>query len=327
MTSVEPTKERMLPVPHPIACLAPMDGITDTAYRQIVRRLNPAVVLFSEFTNVNGILHSDEVRQRLNFEPFERPFIIQVFGNEPPLFAKIARDLQDAAIDGIDINMGCPSKRIVQANTGGSLMKDADLACRIVDATARSTSLPVSVKTRLGWSDAGSLLGFVRRLVDAGAQMVTVHGRTYQQKFKGSADWEPIYELRQGVAIPVIGNGDLTGRDQALGRLKNLDGYMIGRAAIGNPWVFWSDQARQSVTFGDKIEVMLQHFHLLRRYQEERRALIEFRKHISGYINGFNGAKACRLSLMSSRDTKTFIERALSLLETAPATVETAEIS
>ncbi len=290
-----------------------MDGITDLAYRRIVRELNPDVVLFSEFTSVNGLEHSEAVRNRLSFDADELPFFIQIFGNEPDLFAKAVKRFENTGITGIDINMGCPSKKIVQANTGGSLMKERDLACRIVEACCGATDLPVTVKTRLGWTDSAQLVGFVQALIDAGTQMVSIHGRTYRQRFKGQADWEDIYSLKDKVSIPVVGNGDLKGREEALSKLKNLDGYMIGRAAIGNPWVFWPQERIESIAFRDKIDVMLRHYQLLRSYKEERRCLIEFRKHITGYINGFPGAKSFRSLLMQSRSERDFTERALSL--------------
>ncbi len=297
---------------EPIAALAPMDGYTDQAYRQIVRQLNPDVVLYSEFTNIHGIEHSAQVRKRLVFDASELPYFIQIFGNDPDSFGKTVETLQETGVTGFDINMGCPSKKIVKSNTGGSLMKDRDLACRIVEACCKATTLPITVKTRLGWSDAEQLIDFVKALIDAGTQMVSIHGRTYKQKYKGEADWEPIYELKKAVSIPVIGNGDLKGRDDGLSRLRNLDGYMIGRNAIGNPWTFWSDEKRGEVSLKDKIEKMLTHFQLLRRYKEERIALIEFRKHLAGYINGFNGAKTFRHLLMKSTTDKEFTHAARS---------------
>ncbi len=297
----------------PIAALAPMDGYTDAAYRQIVRQLNPDVILFSEFTSVHGIEHSEQVRKRLVFDKSELPYFIQIFGNDPESFSKTVNSFKDSGVTGFDINMGCPSKKIIKANTGGSLMKDRDLACRLVEACCKATTLPVTVKTRLGWSDSEQLIDFVKALIDAGIQMVSVHGRTYRQKFKGEADWDPIYELKKAVSIPVIGNGDIKGANEGLEKLKNLDGYMIGRSAVGDPWVFWPDEKRVKITLKNKIEKMVEHFQLLRRYKNEQPALIEFRKHITGYINGFHGAKAFRSLLMKSKSDKEFTETALSL--------------
>jgi tRNA-dihydrouridine synthase B len=297
----------------PIAALAPMDGYTDPAYRQIVRQLNPDVILYSEFTNIHAIEHSAEVRKRLLFDETELPYFIQIFGNDPEGFGKTVENLQDRGVTGFDINMGCPSKKIVKANTGGSLMKDRDLACRIVEACCKATTLPITVKTRLGWSDAEELIDFVKALINAGTQMVSIHGRTYRQKYKGEANWEPIYDLKKAVSIPVIGNGDVKGKDDGLLRLKNLDGYMIGRHAIGNPWVFWSDEKRAEVTLQDKIDKMLAHYQLLRRYKDEYIALIEFRKHLSGYINGFNGAKSFRTLLMKTKTDQEFSQVARSI--------------
>lgn len=298
---------------EPVACLAPMDGFTDTAYRRIVRNLNPSVILYSEFTSINGIEHSEVVRNRLNFKEEELPYIVQLFGNEPDLYKKTVEQFQDSGITGIDINMGCPAKKIVKSNNGGSLMKDKDLACRIVEACCQGSKIPVSVKTRLGWTDAEQLVDFTTALQNAGAQFIAVHGRTYKQRYRGTADWDPIYGLKKHLKVPVIGNGDITGKEDALNRVKNLDGYMIGRASIGNPWVFWSDADRAKVTLKDKISTMLHHFQLLREYKIEKVALIEFRKHISGYIKGFQDAKACRTMLMQSQSETEFTEKALSI--------------
>jgi len=302
-----------MPYSKPIVCLAPMDGITDMAYRRIVRKLNPEVVLFSEFTSINGIEHSELVRSRLDFHKEELPYIVQLFGNEPDLFAKTVQQFQDSGISGIDINMGCPAKKIVKSNSGGSLMKDIDLACKIVDACCRANKIPISIKTRLGWDSPDQLITFVKALIAAGVSMVTIHGRTYKQGFKGRANWEPIYDLKKAISVPVIGNGDLKGTEDALEKLKDLDGYMIGRAALGNPWVFWSQSKRDQVTLQDKIDIMVQHFQLLREYKNEKRSLIEFRKHISGYITGFQDAKSCRSLLMHSTCEKDFVQNAMSI--------------
>lgn len=303
----------MLPTDRPIVALAPMDGVTDRAYRQIVRRLNPDVWLYSEFTSINGIEHSAFVRERLRFENRELPFFVQIFGREPELFAKIIEEIQDMGITGVDINMGCPSKRIVKAGNGASLIKEPELAFRIVEAAVKVARIPITVKTRIGWNETSGLMDFAKGIENAGAELLTLHGRTARQMYRGQADWEPIYEVKKALSIPVIGNGDVTGKEIGEERLKGLDGYMIGRASVGNPWVFWPQEKREQVTLADKVEVMLEHYELLRGYQEEKKALIEFRKHLTGYISGYQNAKAMRQALMAASTEAEFIQTAKSL--------------
>ena len=300
-------------LPRPLMALAPMDGVTDRAFRQIVRKLNPGVLLYSEFTNVNGIVHSSKVRERLLFEGAELPYVVQIFGRDPLLFAQIAREVQDLGITGIDINLGCPSKRVVSGGNGAALIKEPDLAFAIVEATAKATALPATVKTRLGWADASTLVGFAKGLESAGASLITVHGRTAKMAYRGEADWEPIYELKKELKIPVLGNGDLRSLEQGMEQLKDLDGFMIGRAAVGNPWVFWPQEQRDKLTLKDKVDVMLEHFTLLRRYQSEHKTLVEFRKHLGGYLSGFRDAKALRRELMETQTEQDFTLAALRL--------------
>ncbi|MGK0289025.1 MAG: tRNA-dihydrouridine synthase B [bacterium] len=297
-----------------IECLAPMDGITDQAYRRIVRELNPDVIVYSEFTSIEGIKNNHEhFKQRLSFTKSEIPYFVQLFGNDPKLFAEISKELEDWGVSGIDINMGCPAKKIVASQHGSSLMKEADLACRIVEACSKAVQIPITVKTRLGWDDSDGLVDFISLLVNSGAQMITIHGRTYKQAYKGTANWNPIYNLKKHLSIPVIGNGDVISRDHALSVLGNLDGYMVGRNAIGNPWVFWNNEKQKTVPLKTRIKTMILHFQYLREYQKERRALLEFRKHLTGYISGFNEAKSARLFLMEAQSEQEFTQRALSL--------------
>ena len=304
----------MFQTTKPIAALAPMDGITDRAYRLIVRRLNPEVVLYSEFTSINGIEHSDVVKSRIEFESEELPLFVQLFGREPELYAKIASETAKLNPTGIDINMGCPAKRIVRAGNGAALIKEPDLACRIVEATVKGCKdIPVTVKTRVGWANTDDLIPFLKGLESAGAKAITLHGRTAKQAYRGEADWEPIYAAKEALSIPVLGNGDLKSHDQAMGQLRNLDGYMIGRAALGDPWVFWSQEEREKITLKDKVSVMLEHYQLSREFNSETKALIEFRKHISGYIKGFKDAKAMRLSLIASENEQEFTKNALKI--------------
>jgi tRNA-dihydrouridine synthase B len=294
--------------PRPIVCLAPMDGVTNSAYRQVVRRLSAKVIVFSEFTSVDGLLRSDRVRQRLEFEPCEHPFFMQLFGNNPDHFAEVAKMVEDRGIFGVDINMGCPSKKIVHSQHGSALMKDPDTACRIVEAIRKACGLEVSVKTRLGWSDASQLIPFARSLESAGISMLTIHGRTYNQAFRGQADWSPIYELKEHLKIPLIGNGDVQDYQDGLQRLKNLDGFMIGRAAIGNPWCFLDTTQHPEPSLEERIDLAVEHYRLLRKARPERVAVPEFRKYLGSYVSGFRKAKEWRAALMGCSGEAEFLQ-------------------
>jgi len=292
-------------MPRPIIGLAPMDGITDSAYRRVVRRFNPDVVLFSEFTSAEGYLRSDRVRQRLDYRPEEHPYFVQLFGSNPDAFAEAARALEQLGVAGIDINMGCPAKKIVASQHGSGLMRDVNRACEVVSAVANACSLEVSVKTRLGWSDAANLVPFTKALVDAGASLITIHGRTYDQAFGGEADWTPIHGLKAHLSVPVLGNGDAADVADGIRRMGPLNGFMIGRAAIGNPWVFLPPEQRYAPSLAERVEVMLQHLHHMLEVKPERRAILEFRKHMVGYLKGFGCAKHARTRLLKVEELDT----------------------
>ena len=293
-------------LPRPIVCLAPMDGITDSAYRRIVREISREAILFSEFTSAEGYLRSDKLRRRLDYRPEEHPYFVQLFGNNPAAFAETARALEQEGVAGIDINMGCPARKVVASQHGSGLMRDVNLACRIVGAVARSVPLPVSVKTRLGWRDAADLPQFAEALADAGAALLTIHGRTYDQAFRGQADWAPIHDLKRRLSVPVLGNGDVADVADGLRRMGPLDGFMIGRAAIGNPWVFRQGPAAPPST-AERLAVVRRHYAYAREARAERHALIEFRKHLTAYLRGFADAKAVRVRLLRIADEREFL--------------------
>ena len=291
----------------PIICLAPMDGVTNTAYRQIVRRLNPEVILFSEFTSVHGLVRSERVRMRLDYDPSEQPLFMQLFGNNPDMFAEAAKMVEERGMMGVDINMGCPAKKIVHSQHGSALMKDPDNACRIIESIRNNCGLQVSVKTRLGWKDSEGLVSFCQSLESAGASLITIHGRTYSQAFKGEANWEPIYELKNHLQIPLLGNGDVIDHHDGMKRKNNLDGFMIGRHAIGNPWCFKDTNQFSPPNIEERIEIALEHYRLLCKIQKERVAVLEFRKYLGHYVNGFKNAKAWRARLMACNSSPEFI--------------------
>lgn len=209
----------------PISALAPMDGYTDSAYRQIVKKVAPNTICFSEFYSADGLVHSKQLQQTaLAHNPSEKPLIIQIFGKDPEMFKKAAILIEQAGAAGVDVNMGCPAKKVVKSGHGSSLMINTDTAFRIIEEMSKAVNIPVSVKTRLGWENwEDHLIEFAKGLENAGAKLLSVHGRTYKQAFDGKADWIGIYELKKQLGIPVIGNGDVLDYDDGIKKLENLD--------------------------------------------------------------------------------------------------------
>ena len=283
-------------LPKPIVLLAPMDGYTDGAFRQICKEVNPAIVVVTEFVSADGITHgATKLRSKLGFDPAEQPIIAQIFGKDPATFAAATRYCEKQGFSGIDLNMGCPSKKVVKSEHGIALRRNLDRAFKLIEAVATNTSLPVSVKTRLGWSDASDLLEFGRGAQNAGANLLTIHGRTYTVPYSCPADFEPIYELKRQVSIPVIANGGIGDLADGLRKLGNLDGFMIGRAAFGNPWVF--DPKGAPGRFVDKVPLLKRHVEYLAQRKGERVAMFEIRKHLLAYVRGIPGASSYRIAL------------------------------
>jgi len=316
---------------RPIVALAPMAGVTDAAYRQLIKRLAPEVIVYSEFLSTDAIHYgANKTMRMMNFNPdIERPFIVQIFGKNPDHFLSAAKLVEEMGADGIDINMGCPAARVTSSCHGSALIREPELAADLVRATKEAVKVPVSVKTRLGWDSSETLIPFCQKLVEAGADALAIHGRTYAQKFSGVADWEPIYELKKNVSVPVIGNGDIRNAQDAVDKLGNLDGVMIGRGTFGNPWlmgdvvrVFKSlsplvtrraskDERQETrddtqdlvptiekLTFKEKIPLILQHCELAVRLKGEKRGMLEMRKHLASYVRGIPGAKELRAKLV-----------------------------
>lgn len=222
----------------PMVILAPMDGFTDPPFRRFVKQVEPRAIVFSEFLSSTQVACKPALAKKMfRIYEDEKPVIIQLYGKDVEHF-RIAAELAEAhGAAGIDINMGCPAKKVVAHRHGSALMKEIDLACDIIGAVKDAVSVPVTVKTRLGWEDERNLIPFAKRLEDRGLDAITIHGRTYRQKFDGEARYAPIYALKDALSIPVFGNGDVDSSSNALERLGNLDGLMIGRAAVANPWL------------------------------------------------------------------------------------------
>ncbi|HET6837680.1 MAG TPA: tRNA dihydrouridine synthase DusB [Gemmatimonadales bacterium] len=301
-------------LPYPSAhkfplILAPMAGVSEAPFRQICRRMGADVVL-SEF------LSSEAIRRRIRttlegaeFEAVERPIGIQIYGADPQAMAEAAGLITEHyQPEFIDINFGCPVKKVVQRNGGSGCLRDMDLVSRIIRAVCAATHLPVTVKTRSGWNDdSRDPVSIALRMQDAGARAFTLHARTRTQMFSGKANWDEIAHVVEAVDIPVIGNGDLeTAHD--IVRMRDhtgCAGVMVGRGAFGNPWLFRDGQSllagRQPAPPPDAAErfaVALDHARLALRLQgDSRRTVMEFRKHLGWYTRGLHGSSALRQRL------------------------------
>lgn len=301
-------------LPHPILALAPMAGYTDSSYRQLVKEVCPSVICFTEFTNVDGILHGNEATMRqVSFDPNkERPIVAQIFGRKPENFRKAAAVLTKLGVDAIDINMGCPAKKIVSSDHGSALLKNPSLSEEIVRATVEGTHLPVSIKMRIGTScyDHDYFFSFAKSMERAGAKLITIHGRTSKQMYGGAADWTPMYELKKILKIPVLGNGDIKNGKDAASKLKNLDGLMVGRGTFGNPWVFceilaaFAKKPYQALTLTQKLPTIARHLELSCQFKGEKWGILEMRKHLAWYIRGIPHASELRQKLVTVSSKK-----------------------
>lgn len=219
----------------PIVALAPMDGYCDSAFRATCKFVAPDIVVFSEFYSADGLHHNPILAERvLTHDPIEHPLVFQIFGNTPEMFLSAGKIIESYGAQGVDINMGCPVKKVVKCGYGSGLMIDRDRAMKIVNILAENLKIPVTVKTRLGWDGFEELIEFGQCLEKAGAKLITVHGRTRQQAYTGDANWEPIFELQKALKIPVLGNGDCKNYEEGMRRIekngeRGLAGFMIAR--------------------------------------------------------------------------------------------------
>lgn len=276
--------------------LAPLAGITDGAFRRICFRMGAAMAC-SEMVSAKGLFYGDKKTGKLlEILPGEGPVGYQIFGHEPDILAFAARELDRYDNAFLDINMGCPVPKIVKNHEGSYLMKDPDLCFDLVQACVKNTSKPVTVKIRAGWDgdhiNAAEVAGACE---SAGAAAVAVHGRTREQYYSGKADWSVIAKVRKAVKIPVIGNGDVRSREDGIRMMEETgcDLVMIGRGALGNPWIF--DMDHEGRPTADELKtVMLRHLMDTAELKGDHIAVLEMRKHVGWYLKGRPGAAAFR---------------------------------
>lgn len=291
--------------------LAPMEDVSDPPFRAVCKD-NGADLMFSEFISSEGLIRDAiKSRQKLDFEEEERPFGIQIFGGDEEALGMSARICETVNPDLVDINFGCPVKKVAMKGAGAGVLKDIDLMVRLTASVVNSTSLPVTVKTRLGWDDhTKNIEEVAERLQDVGIKALSIHGRTRSQMYKGEADWTLIAKVKNNprINIPIFGNGDIDSAEKAL-EYKNrygVDGIMIGRAAIGYPWIF--NEIKHFVKTGEhlapptveqRVEVCRKHLHKSYKWKGPKVGIFEMRRHYANYLKGLPNIKEYRSKLVT----------------------------
>jgi len=291
--------------------LAPMEDVSDPPFRRLCK-LHGADLMYSEFISSEGLIR-DAIKSRMKLDIFdyERPVGIQIFGGDEEAMAMSARIVDAVQPDLIDINFGCPVKKVVCKGAGAGVLKDVDLMVRLTKAVIKGTNLPVTVKTRLGWDENSINIDEVaERLQDIGVQALTVHARTRAQMYKGHSDWSHIARVKNNprITMPIFGNGDIDSPEKAL-EYKNkfgLDGMMIGRAAIGYPWIFneikhyfKTGEHLAQPTMQDRVEAARNHLTWSMDWKGERVGIVEMRRHYTNYFKGISNFKEHRLKLVT----------------------------
>ncbi len=311
--------------PRPIV-LAPMEDVSDPPFRVLCKRYG-ADLLFTEFISSSGLAYeARESLRKLEFYEHERPLGIQIFGGEIEQVKTAARIVDDTQPDLIDINFGCPVKKVVRKGGGAGILKDLPMMRAITEAVVDIATRPVTVKTRLGWDDQSiQIFEVARMLEDAGVAALAVHARTRSQMYRGEARWNWLRRIKEecGLKIPFIGNGDATTpeRIQAMFEQTGVDAVMVGRGAIGNPWIFQQAKTLMETgelppppTWDERIAVVIEHLHLKCEWLGERKGVLEMRRMYGGYFKGFRSASKLRQLLMEET-TETGVTRLLRIFD------------
>lgn len=302
--------------------LAPMEDVSDPPFRAVCKQ-HGADLMYTEFISSEGLIRDAiKSRQKLDIFEEERPVGIQIFGGDEEAMAISAKIVDAVHPDLLDINFGCPVKKVVCKGAGAAVLKDIDLMVRLTKAVINSTSVPVTVKTRLGWDfDSINIMEVAEQLQDIGVQALSIHGRTRSQLYKGEADWSWIAKVKNNprIHIPIFGNGDVDSPEKAL-EYKNkygVDGIMIGRAAIGYPWFFRevkhyfaTGEKLDPPTLEERIDVIRQHLRASIKWKGPKVGIFEMRRHYANYLKGIINIKPLRTQLVTM-NTAEEIEEAL----------------
>lgn len=292
--------------------LAPMEDVSDPPFRAVCKE-NGADLMYTEFISADGLIRdATKSLQKLDIYDYERPIGIQIFGDKIDAMRQAAEIAENARPELIDINYGCPVKKVACKGAGAGILKDLDKMQRMTDEIVKQVDLPVTVKTRLGWDDDTiKIVEVAKRLQDVGIQALSIHGRTRAQMYKGEANWDPIAEVKNhpDIHIPIFGNGDIDSPEKAL-EYKNkygVDGIMIGRAAIGYPWIFneikhyiKTGEHLAPPTIQERVDVCKKHLMFSIEWKGEKLGIVEMRRHYTSYFKSIPQFKEYRMRLVTS---------------------------
>ncbi len=303
-----------LELPDKALCLAPMEDITDPSFRYMCKKFG-ADILYTEFISSDGLIRDGKKSvQKLNIYDYEKTIGIQIYGHIPEAMEEAAKIVDKTGADIIDINFGCPVKKIANRGAGSGILNNLPLMKDITERIIKSTNKPVTVKTRLGWdSNNLNILEVAKMLQDIGVKAITIHGRTRAQLFKGEADWTLIGEVKNhpDIKIPIIGNGDIKNGQKTDEYFKkySVDAIMIGRASIGKPWIFKeikhfikTGEELPQPNISEKVDIATEHFKKSLEFKETPRAIYEMRRHFNLYFKGIPDFKETRLKLLTCCD-------------------------
>lgn len=307
---------------------SPLSGVTDLVFRRLVRQYAPDSMMYTEMVNATGLHYVKQLPKIMEVDPGERPISIQLFDCRPDFLAEAAQMAVQEGADTVDINMGCPVNKITKNGGGSSLLRQPEVAEAIVRAVVQAVSVPVTVKTRIGWTDKEiTILDFAQRMEAAGAQMITVHGRTRSQGYNGSAKWEWIARVKEALSIPVIGNGDIFSVEAAVKCLEQTgaDGVMASRGTLGYPFLVGEIDyflkhgiEKPKPTPIERLQCARSHLQMLWDYKGDR-GVRQARKHMTWYAKGFAGAADLRgqISVIETVDQGLeLLDRAIDRLQT-----------